>query len=157
MSTRFPLPDGTRVKTLFSMLFDGLEVKPGPKLDAAATAYVAVFIGDDGSPVALCACDLPFAANSSASLSMLPPGVAKDAIKTKQLTDVMLANLAEIMNIGTRLLITDTSPHLKLEKVYPSSAVPPGAAAIVGSANGRVDFNVGLGKYGPGHLAVMSV
>lgn len=157
MSTLYPLPDGARVKALFGMLFDGLEVKPGAATDAASNAYVAVFVADDGKPVALCACDIAFAANSSAALSMLPPAIAKEAAKTKQLTDVMVANLGEIMNIGTRLLLTDTSPHLKLERVYPSAGVPAAAAAICGAAQGRVDFDVGLAKYGGGHLTLMSL
>ncbi len=157
MSTLYPLPDVMRVKTMFGILFDGLEVKPGPKLDAAATAYAAVFIADDGKPVALCACDLPFAANGGAALSMLPPGIAKDSIKTKELTDVMLANLAEIMNIGTRLLITDTSPHLKLDKVYPVAALPPAAKDILGGAKGRVDFALTMAKYGNGQIALLSL
>jgi hypothetical protein len=155
VATRYPLPDATRLKTLFGVLFDGLEVKPGAKLDPAATAYAAVFVADDGSPVALAACDIQFAANSSAALSMLPPGAAKDAAKSKELTDMMLANLGEIMNIGTRLLITDTSPHLKLDRVYAANALPPPAAAVAAGAQGCVDFDVAIAKYGNGLLSIM--
>ncbi len=139
------------------MLFDGLEVKTGAKLEPAATAYVAVFVADDGQPVALCACDVAFAANSSAALSMLSPGIAKEAIKSKQLTDVMVANLAFIINFPPCVRLTPPPPHLTLYNLYPAPAGPPAAAAVAGAAQGRVDFDVGLAKYGGGHLALMSV
>jgi hypothetical protein len=159
MATLYPLPDGTRVKTMLGMLFDGLDVKPGQKLDTtpAGGAYFAVFIADDGKPVALCGCDTQFAAYASGALSMLPPGIAQEAAKTKQLTEVMLANLHEIMNICTRLLLTDASPHLKLAQIHPAKSLPADAAAVVGGAKGRVDFDIGVAKYGRGTLSVMSL
>ena len=101
------------------MLFDALSVKLGPKLDASpkAASYFGVYVSDDGTPVALCGCDMAFAANSGAALSMLPPNVAKEAAKDKELTPVMLANLHEVMNICTRLMLRDDSPHLKLREL----------------------------------------
>ena len=159
MATTYPLPDVARVKSMLGMMFDGLEVKNGGKLDTAPTssAYVAVFVGDDGKPGALCACDIALAANIASALSMLPPAAAKDAAKSKQLTDVMLANLREVMNICSRLLIVEGSPHLKLDEVYEAKAVPAPAMAIVGAARGRVDFEIGVAKYGPGFMSVLSI
>ena len=158
MATLYPLPDSARVKTLLAMMFDGLDVKAGGRFEAgpASSAYVAVFIGDDGKPGALCACDIALAANISSARSMLTPAAAKEAAKSKQLTDVMLANLREVMNICSRLLITDGSPHLKLDQVYPAKAVPAAAMAIFGAAKGRVDFEIGVAKYGPGLMSVLS-
>jgi hypothetical protein len=159
MATVYPLPDVARVKSMLGMMFDGLEVKQGGKLDMAPTsnAYVGVFVGDDGKPGALCACDLPLASNIASALSMLPPAAAKDAAKSKQLTEVMLANLREVMNICSRLLIVDGSPHLKLDQVYEAKAVPEPARAIVAGAKGRIDFEIGVAKYGPGVMSVLSI
>ena len=69
-----PLPDIAQVKDLLGMLFDALSVKLGPKLDVSpkALGYFGVYVSDDGTPVALCGCDMAFAANSGAALSMLP-------------------------------------------------------------------------------------
>src|SRR5450631_2031700 len=152
-----PLPDIAQVKDLLGMLFDGLSVKLGPKLDVSpkAASYFGVYVSDDGTPAALCGCDIAFAANSGAALSMLPPNVAKEAAKDKELTPVMLANLHEVMNICTRLMLRDDSPHLKLRELCPQSALPAPAAAIIASAKSRVDFEIGIGKYGAGVLSVM--
>jgi len=152
-----PLPDVALVKDLLGMLFDGLTVKLGPKLDASpkSSAYFGVYVSDDGTPVALCGCDLAFAANSGAALSLLPPNVAKEAAKSKDLTPVMLSNLHEVMNICTRLMLRDDSPHLKLRELTVVSALPAPAVAILNAPKGRVDFEVGLGKYGSGVISVM--
>lgn len=157
MSATYPLPDVPLVRDLLGMLFDGLSVKAGPKLDVSPKAggYFAVYVADDGSPAALCGCDMAFAANSGAALSMLPPAVAKEATKDKELTPVMLANLHEVMNICTRLMLRDDSPHLKLRELCQVAALPAPAAAILGSARGRVDFEIGIAKYGPGVLSVL--
>jgi hypothetical protein len=156
-TTSHPLPDAAQVKDLLGMLFDGLSVKLGPKLDVSAKAacYFGVYVSDDGTPAGLCGCDMAFAANSGAALSMLPPNVAKEAAKDKVLTPVMLANLHEVMNICTRLMLRDDSPHLKLRELCAQSALPPPAAAIMGAPRGRVDFEIGIGKYGVGALSVM--
>jgi hypothetical protein len=154
-----PLPDAVQIKELLGFLFDGLTVKAATaKLDASAASanFVAVYVTDDGMPRALCACDLSFAANGGAALSMLPPTAAKDAIKAKELTSTMRDNLREVMNICTRLVLKDGSPHLRLQEVFPAKQVPAPAAAITGSKT-RVDFEVGLGKYGSGALAVISL
>jgi hypothetical protein len=157
--TTHPLPDIPLVKELLGMLFDGLSVKLGPKLDVSpkATGYFGVYVSDDGTPGALCACDMAFAANSGAALSMLPPNVAKEAAKDKALTPVMLANLHEVMNICTRLVLRDDTPHLKLRELYVTTALPAAAAAIANAPKGRIDFEIGIGKYGPGVLSVLSL
>jgi hypothetical protein len=151
-----PLPDSPQVKTLLGMLFDGLSVKPGPKLDASpkSNCYFGVYVSDTDKVVALCGCDMAFAANSGAALSMLPPNVAKEAAKDKELTPVMLANLHEVMNICTRLMLRDDTPHIKLRQLCVVTELPPAAAEILGAPKGRADFEVAIGKYGAGVLSV---
>jgi len=158
MATRYPLPDQAKVKLMLGLLYDGLDVKAGKKFEIAPNSgsWVGLYVADDGSPVAACVADVALAANSSAALSMLPPAVAKDAAKTKELTDVMIANLREIMNICTRLLMDDGSAHLRLEQIYPAKSLPAPAAGLLGAAKGRVDFELNVPKYGPGTLAVVS-
>lgn len=157
MTSLYPVPDAAKLRTLLGMLFDGMEVKPGAKVDTAARgAQVAVFISDDGEPVAACACDAGFAAAAGSALSMLPPPVAKEAVRTGELTDVMQGNLNEIMNICSRLVMSDTSPHLRLDRVYPAAAVPASARTLLAAPVARADFEVGLPKYGPGLVSVVS-
>ncbi len=156
MTTRYPLPDAARVKALLGVLYEGIAIKAGGKPDRTAAAYFAVYVADDGKPVALCGSDILFAANASAALSMLPPPAARDMISAKRLSDEMLANFGEIMNICARLLITDTSAHLKLSAVHEARSLPADAAALLGAPAGSVEFEITFPRYGGGRLSVIS-
>jgi hypothetical protein len=153
----YPIPEVKHVTELLGMLFDGMTVKPGAKLDLSANSggFAGVYVTDEGQPVALCACDLAFAANSGAALSMLPPNMAKESIKSKELSETMTANLREVMNICTRLVLREGTPHLRLSQVYDLKSLPAPATAIISGAGKRIDFTIGLGKYGNGILAVL--
>jgi len=88
---------------------------------------------------------------------MLPVAAAKDAAKARDLTTVMIENMREIMNISTRLVMDNTSPHLKLEQLYPIKSLPAPAAALLAAPAGRREFQVQLPKYGGGVLAFLTV
>lgn len=153
----YPLPNPARVNDLLGMLFDGLDVKPGGAFDAKPTggAYFGVFVADNDTPVALCGADAALAASLGAALSMLPPGVAKEAAKSKELTPVMIDNVREVMNICSRLLMDDSSSHLKLSQVYPANSLPPSAGGLLGTKDRR-EFTLQVPKYGGGVLTVIA-
>ena len=59
----FTIPKDVDVKTMLSMLLgDGLKVTPSAPLTADDKSLVAVYINDDGKPVAAGVCDAAFAA-----------------------------------------------------------------------------------------------
>ncbi|HWX81867.1 MAG TPA: hypothetical protein VNZ02_17325 [Steroidobacteraceae bacterium] len=158
MATAYPLPDGAKIAQLLGIMFDGLDVKPGGTFDQtpAGGAWFGVFVTDDGAPVALCGADANLAASFGGALSMLPVAAAKDAAKARQLTDVMIENVREIMNICTRLVMDATSPHLKLDQLYPAKSLPPAALTLLGAPQGRREFQLQVPKYGGGVLTVLS-
>lgn len=157
MSTPYPLPDVAKVIEILGLLFDGLEVKLGGAFDRtpAGGAWFGVFIADSGEPVALCGADVNLAANFGAAFSMLPVNAAKEAAKTRELTGVMSENVREIMNICTRLVMDNTSPHLRLEQLYPVKSLPAPAAALLAAATRRREFQLQLPKYGGGVLTLL--
>jgi hypothetical protein len=157
MSVITPLPDAAYVKELLGLVFDSLTVKPGAKLDISpkGVSYFGLDAANDAKLSAVCACDLAFAAQSGAALSMLPPISAKEAMKQRELSPVMLENLYEVMNICTRLVLRDDSPPVKLRTVTQMSALPAEQAASIGAAKRRADFEIGSEKYGSGLLAVL--
>jgi hypothetical protein len=158
MATAYPLPDGAKIIQLLGIMFDGLDVKPGGTFDQtpAGGAWFGVFVTDAGAPVALCGADANLAASFGGALSMLPVAAAKDAAKARQLTDVMIENVREIMNICTRLVMDATSPHLKLDQLYSAKSLPAAALALLGAPQGRREFQLQLPKYGGGVLTVLS-
>ena len=158
MTIGYPLPDRPKILDLLGLLFDGLDVKPGGAFDQspAGGAWFGVFVADSGEPVALCGADANLAATFGTAFSMLPPGMAKEAAKTRELTAVMIDNIREIMNICTRLVMDATSPHLKLEQVYPIKSLPAPASALLGAVKSRREFQVQLPKYGGGVLTFLT-
>jgi hypothetical protein len=60
------------------------------------------------------------------------------------------------MNICTRLMLDATSPHLKLDQLYPVAALPVAAAAILAEPPGRREFNLQVPRYGGGVLSLLS-
>jgi hypothetical protein len=158
MATSYPLPDGPKLVDLLGLLFDGLDVKPGGAFDQspAGGAWFGVFVADSGEPVALCGADTNLAATFGAAFSMLPVGAAKEAAKARELTAVMIDNVREIMNICTRLVMDATSPHLKLEQIYPIKSLPAPASKLLGAAKSRREFQIQLPKYGGGVLTFLT-
>jgi hypothetical protein len=157
MATAYPLPDAPKIAELLGLLFDGLDVKAGGTFDQtpAGGAWFGVFVADSGEPVALCGADANLAATWGCAFSMLPVGVAKDAAKSRELTDVMIGNMREIMNICTRLVMDASSPHLKLDQIYPTKSLPAPATALLGAPKGHREFLVQLPKYGGGVLTFL--
>jgi hypothetical protein len=158
VTTAYPLPDVRKVQGILGTLFDALDVKLGGTFDQTPNggAWFGVFIDHTGSPVALCGADVSLAASLSAALSMLPPASAKEAARSRELSAGMCENLREVMNICTRLVLDSTSPHLKLDQLYPAKALPAAAAALLANAPGRREFNLQLPRYGGGVLCLLS-
>lgn len=158
MSTVYPLPDVRKVQHILGMLFDGLDVKAGGAFDPTPDggAWFGVFVDQTDLPVALCGADMGLAASLGCALSMLPPVAAKEAVRLRELTAGMCENLREVMNICTRLVLDSTSPHLKLDQLYPVKALPAAATALLASSPGRREFNLQLPRYGGGVLSLLS-
>jgi hypothetical protein len=153
-----PLPDTTKVTSLLRLLFDGLTVKAGGPFDRTATggAWFGVFIADCGSPIALCGADLALSATFGAALSMLAPIAVKDAIKARELSGAMVDNLREVMNIATRLMMSDSSPHLRLEQIYSVASLPAPLTVWLHDTRAHAEFSVQVPRYGGGTLTLLT-
>lgn len=160
MSTIHVFPTDTQVHEMLGMLFgSALKINPVDPVatDADSNSMVAVFVNNEGSPATACVCDLPFAAFSGAALSMIPKGGAEDAARSGQLSEMMRGNLHEIMNICSRLFISNDTPHVRLETLYDKAEeLPDNARAMVDAATGRSDFKVLIPGYGEGHISFLS-
>jgi hypothetical protein len=157
MAIAYPLPDAPKITQMLGLLFDGLDVKVGGTFDQtpAGGAWFGVFVADSGEPVALCGADANLAATWGCAFSLLPVAMAKDAAKSRELTQVMIDNMREVMNICTRLVMDASSPHLKLDQIYQTKTLPAPATALLGASKSRREFQVQLPKYGGGVLTFL--
>lgn len=151
MSTDFVVPTKEAIKTLLAMIFgDGLGVSDAetPEL---GDGHTATFIDDDDKLVAACVCDKSFVAYSGAALSMIPADVANEVINGGAVSEAMTGNFYEVMNICSKLLMSDSSAHLRLDKTLEPGASGDEIATLAGGAQTK-SFGVEIPRYGTGTL-----
>lgn len=146
------LPAEQDVKSMLEMIFgDGLTVNT---LQADATmSYIAVYVDGEDKPGATISCDAAFAAGAGAALSMLPPDVAKEAALADELPQTMRDNLHEVMNICTRLIIGESTPHLRLQALCCRGETD--AEYAIRDASSSSSFTVEIPQYGGGTIAFL--
>lgn len=144
-------PTSKSVTELLGMLFgDDLAANDSDVTDIAKP-YVATFINSDEKIVATCTCDLDFVAYSGAAFSMVPADVAKEMIADGELTETFLSNFHELMNICSKLMLSDDSLHLKLDKTLQPDAGAADAIAAVESPK-VCSFTLEIPGYGSGEM-----
>lgn len=151
--TNYVVPTPARAVEMLEPLL-GEKVQPGKGIQLKpATSYVATYVNGAGTLVAICALDLAFAAYAGAALSGIPAAAAKDAIAEKTITDNMAENVSEVMNIMSRVFMSDKSPHLRFQKL----CRPGEDAAVINAfaATGRCDVGVSIARYGSGSLSFL--
>ena len=152
MSNNYTVPTKQAIAGLLAMIFGDELGADAVELADLADLHVATFIDDDDNLVALCASDKEFVAYSGAALSMIPADVADEMISGNAVTDAMVSNFHEVMNICSKLLMTESGSHLRLDKVLK----PEEASSAIGAlqdAPQSAGFAVAIPKYGTGRLS----
>jgi hypothetical protein len=151
----FVLPEAPHLRAYFEMLFgEGVHVRAGERESPDASWY-GVFRDDAGTAVAVCLCDIDFGAYAGAALSMLMPNDARAAVRNGAISEVMRANLHEIMNILSSLLMNDHTPHLRLREMSTPDDVDATVRDIVSAPSRRIAFRIDIPRYGRGRLALV--
>lgn len=153
MST-YVKPTAASVQELLQTLFgDETAVSAAEPPDSGAS-HVATFVSDTDSLVAAFICDAKFVAYSGAAFSMLPAAIATDMAASSNFSDVVKANFHEVMNICSRLLTSDQSAHLRLDKTLaPQDGA--GAVAELESGGSITGFQIDIPGYGAGLVAAL--
>lgn len=154
MSSNYVIPTEKSVASLLAMIFgDGLGVNDGDAADLNSQ-HVATFIDDEDKLVAICACDKEFVAYSGAALSMIPADVANEMISGNSISEALVGNFYEVMNICSKLLMSDSSAHLRLDKTLDPGAANDAVASLEAAAE-KVAFSVNIPSYGSGTLTFL--
>jgi len=151
MNTTFEIPTSQSVSSLLCTLFgEGLSADQceSPELDGQ---HVVSFVSDDDRLVALGICDIAFVAYAGAALSMIPASVANEMISGNAVTDEIAGNFYEVMNICSKLLMSESGAHLRLDKTLDSDQSTEALAALHESSQ-VTGFGVDIPQYGKGAL-----
>lgn len=125
--------------------------KPGPRDPALYSAFAA----ESPEVGVVVITDLAFACRSGAALALIPVGVAEEGVKANAATGELMDNYREVMNVASTLLANATTRARLLEIRSAPGELPTGSIAIVEKPARRLDFDVDLGKYGKGRLALL--
>ncbi len=151
MSYYYVVPEEKSVASLLSSLLGAdTKVSAGEKVDFE-TGYVANYICPEDQTVAVCVADAGFAANSGASMMLVPAGTAKEAAEKNDLTNVMLEAFYEVCNILSRALMDSKSSHLRLSTLSkPGDDI--GFVSALDEGSKEVSFAVSVPGYGEGNM-----
>lgn len=159
MNTNYCLPNDRETLGVLSMLY-GDDIKVAKDEDSLAvenSKLYGLYVDGEGKPVAVCLCDTSFAAYAGAALSMLPPGGAEDAAESGEISATMKENVYEVMNICSRLLMSDSTPHLKLENMYVDlEELSDDAVEMIKTAPSSTHFGVDIPNYGKGRFSLVA-
>jgi len=154
-----PLPAAKDVRDMLSGLVGkpvgvnpGAPVTPTPDKPVA----VAVYVDPQMAINAICVMDLGAAAYTGASLALLPPGGAQDAVEEDgELSGLLVEALHEVVNVLSALFNTAGAPHSKLHKLYaPGDDLPGDIAGMLANFN-RIDLAIEVPGYGKGALSLV--
>ncbi|HJO36044.1 MAG: hypothetical protein SV108_03140 [Pseudomonadota bacterium] len=154
------LPTTEALHAMLEMLL-GEEIAVAPaepvSLRAPRGTHLAVYVDDDDAAVALALADPALSAYAGAALTRVPPATAGESLESGELPENLLENLRETMNVLSRLLMNDDTPHLRLAQVAPSQATLPAQAALLPRLVQRADFQISIDDYGGGTLTLLTL
>ena len=130
--TTTPLPELKEIRDLYAGLVGrGCTAVRASALMTPETRpgiIAATYVSHRAQVEAVVAVDVPLGAHLGASIGLVPPGPAQDAAAEGTLSDVLLENLSEVLNVTAALFNAEDAPHLKLAEVFDSTRGPlPGA------------------------------
>jgi hypothetical protein len=154
-----PMPTVEAVQDLLSGLLgkrvgvkDGKAYVPG----GTSPSIVGVFKRDDGAVAALVMMDVALAANASAALVLIPPGVAGESARSGKLSENLLENVKEVLNVCSRLFAAPGTPHVRMKG---TNIIPPPApaeiAGMLAKPNSRLDLELAVPGYAGGRMAII--
>ena len=124
------------------------------KPSVAAGIYASDVPG--APPQAIWLLDLEAAASLSGALSMLPPAVAEESIQAGKLSEALLENFHEVMNVGAGM-IKVTEGRIKLTHVFTPPQIPAELAREwLQTARQRVELSGGLQGLVTGHMYLLA-
>ena len=124
-------------------------------IDEAMSGY---YLNEAGNEGIVCVCDVPLVNYAGAALALIPANIAQEGAKRFQLSDAVIENFFEVLNILGALLNQVCGEHVRLVDVkYPGDKLPPPVAAMLANCEDRHDLRIEIEDYGGGLLSLLHV
>lgn len=151
------IPSEDEMLSAMAMLFgEDTEINEGQAIEVGSgkVCQVVDYINLEGATVAACTCDIDFGAYSGAALTMMPAATAQDMAKEGDISQPMKDNVYEVMNIFSRYLMNENTPHLKLHKSYDESDAPTALKTMLENTADQINYSISIPNYGAGNISI---
>lgn len=160
MPAHYPVPIQEDIRdvlvTLLGRAASVDKTKTRLDFDGERRGVVEEFITDDDRVDALCIYDNEFAVRAVAAIVMVPPGVAEEDLKGGGMPDHHVECAHEVVNVLSRFLNSESTPHLRLGKTYQLPCeLPEVVEQILAGPQFRRDFVVYIDGYGEGRFSLL--
>lgn len=127
----------------------------GPPCDVAESMS-GFYMNESGTEGIVCICDVPLVNYTGAALALIPANIAREGAGRHELSDAVIENFFEILNILGAVLNQVCDEHVRLVDVkYPGEPLPEPVAALIRDCEHRHDLMVDIEDYGKGSLSLM--
>lgn len=159
-ATNHALPTADQVNKIVVSLFgeDTLVKKAAAPIDTKGSLVVAKYADSESSVHRLVVCDVAFANNAGAALTMMSPGIVADAIKAKEVPENIFDNfLLSDEHLLVNLFSDTARGRLVLNAVdLPSTTTDEATATALKTPVERADFEITVPRYGTGRLTLLA-
>lgn len=159
MSLQLPTQAST-IHLLGGLLCKPITAKPAPQplLAAPGPRVIGLYVDDKGAVGSLWMCDIAGGAYLGAALSLIGPAVAAEAHKTGRLSEGLLENLHEVINVAASLFNVTGGGHVRLKSILvPPAPIPADIVALANVKKGRTDLDITVPGYGAGKVSFVLV
>jgi two-component system chemotaxis response regulator CheY len=145
-------------KILQELINAPVQVVPGPKVVTAAGPVVSMTWADDQDVLRYAGvCELALAGILGAVMSVRPPAVVAEILRTKKLDPAMQPDSREVFNVLSRGFNDANSVHVRLQSItFPPAPILPACATLDRAPGSRLDYTVTVQGYGSGKLSLLS-
>lgn len=157
----YPMPTAAIVQNLISDLLDKkVAIKKCDPVEITPLPVVAVAIYESDEKkdnvAAICICNIEFASRIAAAFTMIPEIISQSSITDNKLSDALMDNFSEIMNVATSFFYNTSSPHVKLREIIMSSdEMPRNILHLIRRPADQIDLEIDIERYGTGNISLL--
>lgn len=146
-------------KRMLAMLYTDLKVEEsGTAVENDPNAIYGTYIDDNDVPVSLAVIDRKFAAYLGSALTLVPPATAEASASSGEFSDIVIANVREILNILSRIYMEGTSPHLRFAETRMTKGdLTPAEQSVLDNTAARLDMKMEVPGYGAGLCSLLTL
>lgn len=156
--TKLILPKPREVAQLLAdTLGRDAEASGGARFEISE-AMSGFYMNEAGTEGIVCMSDIPLVNYAGAALALIPANIAEEGARRHKLSDPVIENFFEVLNILGALLNQVCGEHVRLVDVkYPGDDLPGPVAEMIANCETRHDILMDIEDYGAGNMSLLQL